>query len=628
MKTFQAFFFFDCQRLTTKRRIFLFLFFLVVSLFILQKNINRFKENYFQKETFSQDTRVNNIIQGTPSSFITSSFQVLTLPAPTSIFVPGTNLIPGITTCCVTADHKIKMFRLSAGNLFIKNHHNSIDFFGFLLFVGSLFSLWLGFDFLHYSGKEYYRFITSMVGHRKLFFSALASRFLLAFLLLLITLGSALLLVILSGITLTIREYAYLSILGLVLLFISLIFTTLGIIFAATAPASKPRAVVIMLSSWFILLFIIPSLTSQFQPKTLDIFTPVINLETQAGQAKGDSPFPQNGRQEPQDIAFQEMSDNIHLFQYLSNLLPTSFYHSLSSEISSCSYTNYLEFFQHCTQFVKQHSKAPIANAQSTIYKTTFNTSSKLPSLFIIGLLLTIGYSLVLTILSYSRFRAYLYGSPGSGFQFEKTAHEPDGLALEIDKAETIALLTAADTLIDRLYNVFAGIESDLKEKIIFDEDIVAPAEKVQPQDFLYLCHPAHLPAQVECRNFLHFIARLLQVSPAELTETAKELQIEEMNKRKIQELPDTEKIKLLWAAARFKKSALYILNNIGQGLPSEFITSLQRELLKLKKVGSSIIYISNDVVLANKIGDRAAYLVNDTTLPSSLARQVASSLQ
>lgn len=648
MTAFFRFFIIEFKRLLSKRNLILFLLFLFLSLYFVQDGIDDYKRVIQNKENFQQVERINiekfvNYLQ-----YGTYGFRLLFIPSPLNILFANSGVISELTAF-VDSGVRLRIYNSFIGkNLYAERSGGFKDFFGFILLLGSLLSLFAGYDSLNH--REYLKFMSSMLSYKKVYFSIFWVRVILFNLFFLFTVGCALLLIRVNGISLSTGEYLNLSIYLFVMVLLFLFFSLLGVL--AGSIRSKSLGIVAIIILWFVFIFLLPGAVSKIVAKKADNITSAYNLEQEKLKILTD--FEREvlykvrntaGKEEKEKLrrtlaenywntefkVLQEiekkmqsdMNANLKYYQRLSLLFPSTFYLLVNNEISSRGYENFFNFYQYIQklqlQFVRFYCDKRFYSDHGGIEsfikgeENIFYARSRRPAYFRIGLLLTIFYIILLYIVSYSRFKKFLFVVP------DKTGPDPNKLNLNINSGESVVLLTTADTIIDQLFNVFSGIARGFTGRVTLNKKNIVPEKNKKKEDFIYLCQPDKIPGNIIVGDFINFFRKLLYRREDDIQKFSETFNIEKFSKKRMNDLEDKEKGSFLFAFAQLKKGSIYIIHDFAKGMSIDFIIDLKEQIKGLKAGGASILYLSNDVLLASRIGDRVTYLLTDPSLPQCL---------
>ncbi len=648
MSTFAGFFVLELKRFISKKNIIIFILFLLLSLYFVQEGVNDYKDIIENKENFQEIERENIKKFINYNQYGTYGFRLLFVPSPLSIFFSNSGMVSELTAF-VDSGIRLRIYNSYLGkNLYVEKSGDFKDFFGIILLLGSLLCMFLGYDSFLY--REYVKFLASILQYQKVFFPIILARFILFFLFFLATISCSLILMGFNDISLTGSEYFHLLIYVLLMLLLFFFFFILGILGGCIK--SKYLGIISLIVLWFGLIFLLPGTISRLLSKKANHITSAYNLEQKKLQLLSD--FENKALDEAQRYTsmkerkeserrlvesywnneFQkiqayekkmqkDMKDNLKFYHKLSMLAPTTFYLSVHDEISSKGYENFFNFYQYIQRLQREFVRFYFNRRFYTNYgeiesfvkddENVFYARSRLPEYFAPGLVLTIFYIAILTIVSYYRFKLCLFVSP------DKEGPDPNKMDLQIKRGESVVLLTTAPTVINQLYNVLSGFGNRFKGRVTINGIDIASNEKRKKADFIYLCQPDKIPENIKAGDFVLFFKKLLDTPEAEMQRLNDRLALEEIGRKNFRDLKDNEKGKILFFIAQLKNSHLYMIHDFVRGMPLHFIVEFKDQVKKLKEAGASILYLSNDVPLASKIGDRVSYLINDPSVPHCL---------
>ncbi|MCK4766292.1 MAG: hypothetical protein KAW12_29120 [Candidatus Aminicenantes bacterium] len=660
MKTFSCFLILEFKRLFSKKNIILFLIFLLLALYFVQEGTHDYKAVIESKENFQEVERINigKFINYAQYAFF--GFRVKFIPSPLSIFFSNSGVVAELTAF-VDSGVRLRIYSSFLGkNLYSERSGSFKDFFGIILLFGSLLCLFIGYDCLRH--REYLKFLASILNYRKVYFSLFFSRLLLLNIFFLFIVGCALGLIKLNGISLSSAEYLFLGGYCALMALLSLFFASLGVLAGSIKSRSLGTAMIMAL--WFALIFLIPGAITRIVARKADNITSAYNLEQKKlnllsafekralNEAQRYTNLKEKEESEKELVESywdnelakiqalekkmqDDMEDSLKYFQGLSLFFPSTFLLSVNNEISSRGYENFLDFYRYIQQLQRQFIRFYLNKRYYSNYKkiesfvkadeNIYHGKTRLPRNFPAGLLLTAFYVGILSFVSYYRFKRFLFVLQ------DKAVLDPGKLALDLNKGETVVLLTTAATIIDQLYNVFSGIKRGFNGRVKVNGDNIVPGSGSgsgkEGFDFVYVCHPDKIPGHIDVRDFLSFVKRLPRISPPkgeDILEIMEKMAIGKRKRKNFSELKDHEKGRILLAAARLKGSRIYMIHDIARGMPMDFIVEFKKQAEKLKASGAAILYFSNDVLLAAKIGNRVTYLLSDPSVPRGLDNYTA----
>lgn len=191
----------------------------------------------------------------------------------------------------------------------------------------------------------------------------------------------------------------------------------------------------------------------------------------------------------------------------------------------------------------------------------------------------------------------------------KKRIPEISHLNIRINNGESYVLLSSEDSPINHLINIFSGLERDFKGIVEIDGINLKSNRNSSLQNIVLLSSGRQWPTDMKVGNIISFLKKSMNVLEDEFEELYVRLNIESIYQKRINEIEDVEWRRILFSLATLKKSKNYIIRNFARGMPLDFNLEFKKSILKLKKNGGSILYLSDDVFFAPEIGDRIGFL-------------------
>ncbi len=621
MSTFKTFFVFEFKRFFGVRNLITILLLLFFSLVFIQTGINEYEGMLGRKDKFQEfeRTKVRQIINY--SQYGAYGIRMLFVPAPISVLFFNSGVIPEEMTSYVDSGERLKIYNsLKGKNIFDVKKFGFTDFSGILLFFGSLLALFYGYE--TFNNAEYLKFLSTLSSKNRVFLSMLFSRIIMMLLLFLIIAASALLLIALNDLYVPINTYLFFFALSifLVLLFFFSIGTIIGTL------KSKIIGIITLLSCWFLLLYFIPTAVNTYVTDRSDLITPIYKLEMDKlkilmdferrnMEKYGISKYGEQDDTEREIIqsywnneyvklqALEEdmenqMDTNISLSQKLSMFFPSTFYLSVTNEISSRGYENLIDFYKVVLELKRKFFKFYMDKVYFSNYtevesfvkedENVFPARSRLPRNFIAGVSINFFYVVVLFWLSHHYFRRSLFILPKN----EIPGAFPRNMKLK--KGEFKVLVSEGDLFKDQLFNLLSGETGEFKRKgfagEILIDDVNITTEKNR-DNFLYLCHPEDIPGDIKASDFLSLTRRLLRVK-------SKKPDIKTIGRKKFSRLQNHEKGEVLLAVLEMKKKGIFLVHDAARGMPIEFTVQLKEKMEALKEEGALVLYLTPDELI------------------------------
>jgi hypothetical protein len=301
-----------------------------------------------------------------------------------------------------------------------------------------------------------------------------------------------------------------------------------------------------------------------------------------------------------------EISANIRRHRNLSLFIPTLFYQLSAQEVSSRGYGDFLAFYTYLQElkakFVRfyidryyYHDPREIINFIQG-KESLYFSESRIPKGFWIGLGINLVYLLMLFMGSFYLFKKKLYAL--------RPAKECEGSKIsdiKLKKGEYRVWVTQDEDFKDRLYTVLSGNDREYMRKgykrriIIGDREITSIGVG---EEFLYLCHPDHIPVDVEVGDFVEFIGGLLGASQEEIVALLKVEEMKDVRGKPFVKLDGYKRGAILLSLLSLSQRQIYLFNDVCQGMPIEITVLLKKKLDHLKDKGGLAISLTNDAII------------------------------
>lgn len=627
MSTVITFFRFESRRFFSKRNTILVLLLFCIAMGLVQYGISKYKRSLEQKEIFKTvehkkvELFFNYRIMGL------HGFRLTFISNPMAILMTNSAAISEITSF-IDAVERMEFYKPMKGKkVFEVNNNLFTDFSGIILFFGGLLALFYGFE--SYSNRECLKLLSTVTSEKRVYAGVFISRAILLFFILLAITGCALLLIAINGITVPFNKY--LLVLFSEIFFTSLFFFVLGSVFGSNK--SMISGVIYTLSLWFVFLFVLPTLLGIYIEKKAESITPVYEQEIEKlkivmdfekkvieqigvfemGEEVSDArrelilSYRKNDFQKIQALEekmISEMREIISLRQKLSSFFPTTFYLSVNNEISSRGYENLIDFYNLVKKikrdffewfmekvYFSNYSKVePFLKGDEAVY----HAQPRLPGFFPLGLLFTLLWISGFLLLSYTNFKKSLIDLPKK----DEETEDPEDFFL--DQSELAICSVENELLSNQLYTLLIKETREFKKKgynftvLIDGRDITKTKEK---ENFLYLCHPNHIPGETKVGNFLSLIMGLMKLSKKKQEEINSRFELEPVQKKRAGDLKIEEKGQVSLALLDMKKYPIYLINDIAAGMTTDFAKALKHRMETLGSDGSLVLFLHGHAI-------------------------------
>ncbi len=191
----------------------------------------------------------------------------------------------------------------------------------------------------------------------------------------------------------------------------------------------------------------------------------------------------------------------------------------------------------------------------------------------------------------------------------KKKIPEISELNIQVQAGETYVLLASGETVSNHLVNIFTGRERNFSGTVCVDElDILSNYQQLR-KNLVYIGKESDWPPVIKIKDMMNFLKRITRIPEEDYEEFKLKLNLDQLNKTRINDLEEPEKRRLLFAVVQLIRSNNFIIHDLAKGMPIDFILEFKENLRQLKQKGYSILYISDDVFFAPEIGDRIGFI-------------------
>jgi len=290
----------------------------------------------------------------------------------------------------------------------------------------------------------------------------------------------------------------------------------------------------------------------------------------------------------------EEIRQVIKFSNQLYNLLPSTFYLSTANEASSRGYRNFDDFYSYLLelqrQFVEFWMDRVYYNDPKVMVnfvkkdENVFKAKSAVPFYFSQGVIINLGYCIILFFLSFFLYKRALCPHPKKASAFKD-------IAMNFVPGDLTEIKVYHKEFTTQFLNVFFGKINHFTGKLSVDADTIVTNEK---KDFLYLPPKEQIPGDLKVKTFLSFSKRLLKASNEEFENITAGLDKAIFNKT-FEKLEPIDKARVLLTAAQMKKSPVYIIDTIITGIPEEDQKIVSDIVQGVKTDDTVIINFSNE---------------------------------
>jgi ABC-type Na+ transport system ATPase subunit NatA len=191
----------------------------------------------------------------------------------------------------------------------------------------------------------------------------------------------------------------------------------------------------------------------------------------------------------------------------------------------------------------------------------------------------------------------------------KKKIPEISQLNLKVEEGESYVLLSAGDTTVSHLINIFTGLEKDFRGTIEIDETDIRSYQAGSQNHIAFLSTGGQWPPDMKIGSMIAFFKRNMNIPADEFEELFIKLNMDNIYKKRINEIEEVEWRRVLFSLTQLKKNKNYIFHDFARGMPLDFNIEFKKKLVHLKKKHCSILYLSDDVFFGPEIGDRIGFM-------------------
>jgi len=225
-----------------------------------------------------------------------------------------------------------------------------------------------------------------------------------------------------------------------------------------------------------------------------------------------------------------------------------------------------------------------------------FKSTSALPNNYWSGVSITVGYILILLLVSFRLYNQSMYRLKTK----ELKSIEPtqvNKVSLTIEKAQFQEYKTDSNIPKDILYLDLSGEIRQINQTGLSGEVVInginIALEKFQG-DFLYICRPEDLPEDITVKDCIATHARLLKLTGQEKQIILDSPGIRPISPKLIGKLTQAEKFEILIGLLRVKRDRVYLVNDIDKDLSHIYSIQLKERIDELTAQGASVIFLTS----------------------------------
>jgi hypothetical protein len=266
-------------------------------------------------------------------------------------------------------------------------------------------------------------------------------------------------------------------------------------------------------------------------------------------------------------------------------LTPTTFYYLTSVEGSSRGYENFIGFFNYLLDmhpnvvrfYIDQCFKdeppkmVPFITGDENLFKA----ASRVPQGFTRGLLVNVGYCLLLLLISLISFRKMFDPYPHKKQAVKNAIARIPGMPVKPGEFKTFLLGNR-------------GFPGQLFQYYLKESGSV------------FVCHCRHIPGDLKPLDFTRFFCRILRLPEKEKQTLLEHVKINTDKRKPFRKLKDKQKGDILLAILYRLKGKIYIVDDASAGMPVEFIIKLNDWMDGLAKSGAAVTHLTGEPMVSD----------------------------
>jgi hypothetical protein len=296
----------------------------------------------------------------------------------------------------------------------------------------------------------------------------------------------------------------------------------------------------------------------------------------------------------------QKIEANIGRYATVSSFVPTLFLQQTGSAVGSNGHESFFGFYTYLQglkrKLLRFYLDRIYYNDPRVIVsfiqgdENIFHAQSRLPKNFFPGLLITLVYIGLLALAGAALFNRFIYQpSIKKPVKSENRKIIATGGDLVV-----VNLFKGHHAFNDHLYNLLSGKVGPYNRGLIVEIDTHDLQDTPEKSDFIYLCHPNKIPAEIRAGHYLDFVARLLGLDRDLKAGIMNSLPVniagKPMEKLEINELGD-----VFLAILPYFKNRVIFVDDAVQDMGLRYICRMNDVMIGLAESGAVVIYLVYD---------------------------------
>jgi len=623
MSNVKAFIVLEWKRFRSRRNLVVCAIFFLVLLFLVNAGIDRYNQSFSRVEKFQEIEKRNFQKFNYYLYYSNQGIAILYESYKTGIFFQDSGIASDLVGRLNSASLLGVSDNYKDNSLLSSNFREWWNVSGMFLLFGSLLALLWGYETL--VDKGYLKFLASLLSSRRVFLYLIVSRFIMFAFGLLLLVSGLMLTVLVRGISFNGSDIMSLAGFLVVLLLAMAFFFLLGVLTGIIQ--GKKHGLIPVMVIWFTLIFILPGFVGtvikngsvdstedyRCEIEKFDVINDFekrfveqagkenignIDMKKKFMETYWNKDYKEIERLEEQ--LKQKIVANIDRYRTVSTFIPTLFYQQSGSEAGSNGHESFFEFYTYLQGLKRKllrfyldriyyHDPRVIVSFIQGD-ENIFHAKGRLPKNFGLGLVITLVYICLLTIAGAAAFNRFIYTpsikKPGKSENRNLITIKGDILAINLFKGH--------HAFNDHLYNLLSGKVDKYNKTINFEVEKEDIRDNPVKHDFIYLCHPGKIPADIRAGHYLDFVARLLGLDRDLRAGIMNTLPVN-MAGKPMEKLEINELGEVFLAIFPYFKNQVILVDDAVQDMGLRYICRMNDVMIGLAESGAVVIYMVYD---------------------------------
>jgi hypothetical protein len=586
-----------------------------IMLLLANSKVDVFKQNTQKIDALKKNQKAYFDILINYLMYQAHGFDILFVLPPTSV-VANEAAIPDDLSAKIDAFTKIQIFKNLKGKALASQGKGiNLSIYIIIKFLISLLSIFYGLE--TFQNEDYLKSMSSIWRHWKTFIYTIISRFLLFIMTFLLVMTIVIIFIRIRGVTFNPGDFSFLTAFLLEAVVFLAIFFFLGVLFGMFR--NKKAAIALIFLSWFFInianyWFIKPTVEPGF-PDALkdykmlvDKWVEIKGFEVTAEKKHGK--FDRKNLEKAREV-IEDFWNNCYLKKIaplekklrdmiaggiekerrISKFFPGPFFDMTANEVSGRGYTNYLRFYDYSREMQNKFVRFIIDRAYYNDPEVMVNFikndedifygKSALPPNFWSGILIKLGYLVILIIACYFCYQRKM-------FPRAKDAKAFENLTIDLKSGENFTMQDCTDEETPRpqLTNVFLKENRELPVLITLDGKPFPVGEK---STVIFVSKPGDIPDELKGKHLVYLFKRLFNLPGQDIARLENEVGKKTLEKH-FGKMKKEEKYKLVLLLYFLVKFPVYLFDGFAEGISDSLRQKLFAIVEEKLPEGSMII--------------------------------------